>query len=605
MSDYYASDFNKNVLSQDVFKQPKQMVRSKALEGERKERLKRWIHFMRSNPHRFVETYLGIHLHPYQILIMWVLQRSTLCYIVAARASAKTFMIAVYSLCLAILYPGIQIIACSSTLKQGGLIIEKITSLRSLHPNVAREIKSLTANQNTYEVIFHCGSTIRVVPSSESARGNRSNFIIVEESRLVDKDVLEGIIKPFLFSRTPPYRLLSAYKNDDRLKEEGIIAYITSAHFTVGYWYQYVKSCIKRMSEGDETANFLAFDYLITIYHNIKTEAMIKNEMDEADSITVQHEYLNLPSETSGKSYYRPNFFKRNIKRAFYPQVDINYNSKKNNYDINKVENELRIMSVDVATRANRNNDLTIIACAKLIPLINKGYERNLVYLESHKGLNTVLQAKRIKEIFFDFSCDLLVLDILGSGISVYDSLSQSIQHDERGITYPAMTIVGEEYNFVDGKAREDLESRTLGLGALQVIFPISASQQLNSLIAANFRSALQKKLWNFLIDENLAEEFLIKNNKEFMNDANDSETTVRFLNTYVQTSLFINECVNLDLTLVNGLLKLDSKPGSYKDRYSAISYMNYVISHLDKSLLKEVGDYDAAEEVLGITMVV
>ena len=37
MSDYYASDFNKNVLSQDVFKQPKQMVRSKTLEGERKE----------------------------------------------------------------------------------------------------------------------------------------------------------------------------------------------------------------------------------------------------------------------------------------------------------------------------------------------------------------------------------------------------------------------------------------------------------------------------------------------------------------------------------------------------------------------------------------
>ena len=309
MPEYYSPDFNKNAISNDVFKQPKVMVRSKVLEGERKERMKRWITFFRRNPARFAETYFGIALHPYQVLIMWVLQRSNLCYICSARASAKTFMIAVYSICLAVLFPGIQIIIASSTLKQGGLIIsEKISLLRSGHPNVAREIKSLTANQNTYEVLFHCGSSIKVVPSSESSRGNRCNFLILEESRLVDKDILEGILKPFLFSRTPPYRLLPEYKDDDRLKEEGIIAYITSAYYKSEYYYQYVKSCIRRMCEGDETANFLAFDYLITIYHNIKTEAMIKNEMEDADSITVQHEYLNIPSGQSGKSYFRSNF---------------------------------------------------------------------------------------------------------------------------------------------------------------------------------------------------------------------------------------------------------------------------------------------------------
>jgi len=167
----------KDLSSQDPFVRPKNMVRSKLIEGERKERLKRWITFFRRNPHRFIETYFGIKLHPYQILMIWVLQRSNLAYIVASRAAAKTWIIAVWALTLAVLYPGIKVICCSKTLKQGGIIIsEKLMSLRDTYPNVAREIKSITANANTYEAVFQCGSTIKVVPSSESARGE--NFMI-------------------------------------------------------------------------------------------------------------------------------------------------------------------------------------------------------------------------------------------------------------------------------------------------------------------------------------------------------------------------------------------------------------------------------------------
>ena len=203
--------------------------------------------------------YFGIHLHVYQILMIWVLQRSNLAYIVASRASAKTWIIAVWSCALAVLYPGIKIIVCAKTLKQGGIIIsEKIMQLRKEHHNLEREIESITANPNTYECIFHNGSTIRVVPSSESARGNRANYIIVEESRLVPKEILEAIIKPFMYSRKPPYMSNPKYSDDPRLQEEGRYSYITSAWFKSEYWYTYVKQCIKRMVSGDETSNFLA-----------------------------------------------------------------------------------------------------------------------------------------------------------------------------------------------------------------------------------------------------------------------------------------------------------------------------------------------------------
>ena len=604
----YQDDFRKNSKSSNAFKQPKNMVRSNVIDGERKERLKRWITFFRRNPHRLISDYFGIKLFTYQVLMIWVLQRSNLAYIVASRAAAKTWIISVWALTLAVLYPGIQIVVCAKTLKQGGILLsEKLTSLQKTYPNVAREIEHVTTNANTYEAIFHCGSSIKVVPSSESARGNRANYIVVEESRLVPKEILESIIKPFLFSRMPPYRLKTEYANDNLLKEEGLISYITSAWYSAEYWYTYVKSCIRRMAKGDETANFLAFDYFISLYHNIKTEEMIKNEMSDIDSVTAQMEYFNLPSGSSGKSYYKSTMFPRTIKKAFYPQREETYNSKKNPYEIKKVEGEIRLVSVDVATRANRNNDQTIISCIRLIPLIGRGYARQLVYQESHKGRDTISQAKRIKEIFFDFTIDgessFIVLDMQNIGISIYDSLGQITAYGERGIDLPAMTVVDIQ-DFTEEKVMDELRIRTLGLGALPVIFPISASQSLNSQIAVAFRTSLQKKLWNFLIVDGDAEEFLMRTNKEFMVDPNDSESFAFFLSPYVHTGLLIGECINLDMSLVNGMIKLVEKAGCYKDRYSSISYGNWVASYFDKILLKQVEDKDDWSEFLNSTLV-
>jgi len=466
---------------------------------------------------------------------------------------------------------------------------------------VAREIQSITTNANVNEAIFFNGSSIKTVPSSENSRGNRANYIIIEESRLVPRNILESIIKPFLETRTPPFRLKPEYANDDSLREEGIISQITSSWFKSEYWYTYVKSTIKRMLAGDETANFLALDYLISIRHNIKTPQMIKNEMEDMDDVTVQMEYLNIPSGQSGKSYYTLSMFNRSLKKAFYPQRMDTFNEKKNPYEIKRVDAEIRIISIDIATRANKANDNTIISCARLIPMLGKGYLRQLVYMESHKGKNTIFQAKRIKEIFFDFEANYIVLDLQNAGIGVFDSLSQLTQSEERGVEFPPMTVV-DNIN-VDEKLRQELRDRTLGINPLEVIFPILASQSLNSSIAVTFRNSLQKKMWNFLLSENDIEEFLIKHYKDFMTNENDSFRGF-YLNPYLNTSLLIAECINLDMILLGGAIKLVEKVGNYKDRFSSVSYLNYVASFFDKDLLKETDNQSDEDAFLAVTQI-
>ena len=168
----YRNEYTKNAMTQDVHRKPKSMIKHDNLPKEREERYIEWITFFRRNPHRFVQDYFGIKLFPYQVLMLWVLQRSALAYIVASRAAAKSWLIAVWALTLAVLYPNIRIIICAKTIKQGSLILsEKLTSLRDTYPNVAREIKSITTNANDNLAIFHNGSTIKTVPSSENSRG--------------------------------------------------------------------------------------------------------------------------------------------------------------------------------------------------------------------------------------------------------------------------------------------------------------------------------------------------------------------------------------------------------------------------------------------------
>lgn len=188
---------------------------------------------------------------------------------------------------------------------------------------------------------------------------------------------------------------------------------------------------------------------------------------------------------------------------------------------------------------------------------------------------------------------------------AIFDNLSQVTPSDERGINFPALTVVGREFDIVEEKLRDELEKRTLGANALPVIFPILANANLNSQIAVYFRSSLQKKLWNFLIPDGDAETFLIKYQKEFMKNPNDESSYGFFMNPYVQTGLFISECCGLDLILTGGLIKLQEHSGATKDRFSSVSYCNWVISsHFDKFLLREIEEQDNLSVYESMTMV-
>jgi hypothetical protein len=147
-------------------------VTSKEMDEEKRKKIIDWITFYRRNPHLLCLHYFGIELHFYQRIWLYLMMTRDSFVAIASRASAKTWLCGVAAVSRAVLYPNSQIVVVSLTKEQAAIIVdEKIRSLRDNYPNVAREISNITASLNKWSVDFHNGSTIRIVPSRDSARG--------------------------------------------------------------------------------------------------------------------------------------------------------------------------------------------------------------------------------------------------------------------------------------------------------------------------------------------------------------------------------------------------------------------------------------------------
>lgn len=586
--------------------EPVKMLTDEEFSRQKKDRIKSWVTFYRQNPSYFVEHYMGVELYAYQRFMLNLMARCTNFIAIASRASAKSWLIGIYSIARCILYPGTNIVLASSTKAQAGLIIaDKCKALRDEHPNIAREISSLVTNNNKWEINFHNGSWVKVVVSGEAGRGNRSTVTVLEERRLISTETVNAVLRPFLVSRQPPYMKKLEYATIPELREEPQEVIITSAYYKSYEWYPETKRFLKKLAAGNKDIKVIFLDYPITIRHGIKTKKQIENDRTDFDAISFLMEYGNIPYGSSSKSFYKLGLFKRDIKRSWRPITDEVFITKgKNKYDIPKMSDEIRVVSADIAMRAGSTNDNTIITCARLFPT-RKGWKTEIVYLESHNGKNTELQTLRIKQIFEEFEANALVLDIANAGIGIYDTLSSVTKDETRGVEYPGYTVMN--WGYVDDALYKELDERTLSKDAKECIFPIYGTSTLNSQIAIEFRKRLKDKLVTFLVDDNTEEEFLIKSGNKDILSQDDSTIRAYLLHPHLQTSLLINECISLEMATTGaaGLIKLVEPEGGRKDRFSSVSYLNYYVSLLDMEFLKEnYTEKDDEEIFLGVSVV-
>lgn len=66
----------------------------------------------------------------------------------------------------------------------------------------------------------------------------------------------------------------------------------------------------------------------------------------------------------------------------------------------------------------------------------------------------------------------------------------------------------------------------------------------------------------------------------------------VLFQEPFYQTTSMINEMINLDYTATDGKIKVVEASGMRKDRYSSISYANYIANELERDMRNIEDEY-------------
>jgi hypothetical protein len=515
-----------------------------------------------------VAEYLNVKLKLFQKILIYMMMVSTNFMYIASRGSGKTWLTSLYCVIRCILYPGTKICVASSFKAQSLEVIQKINDdfMKNYSwgsANLRAEIRDISTSINNAHVDFRNGSWIKIVSSNDSARHNRATLIVVDEFRMVDLNTINTVLRKFLTApRSPGYLNNPKYAH---LTERNIEMYMSSAWFKSHWSYSKLQAYYANMLDDTKRYFCCGLPYNLAIKEGLLSREQVEDEMSEAD-----FDPLSFKMEMGAEWYGDTDgaFFKfddisarRKIKNSFYPlEIYKNHQIK-----IPELQtNEKRILSVDIALMASKrhNNDSSALIINSAIPTDNNDYISNFVYEESYEGLTTDELGIIVMRTFYQYQCTDLVLDTNGQGLGVYDFCTKPQYDAEYAVTYDAMTCLNDD----------NMASRCRIKNANKVIWSIKATADFNTKAALALRAGFQNGNINLLLSEYEAEDIITKI-RGYSKFTSMEQAMLKL--PYIQTSLLVNELINLDHEVKGTNIKIKEKSGMRKDRYSA-AMMNY-----------------------------
>ena len=547
----------------------------------------RYASFYRKYPHVFAEQYLHLRLKRFQkILLVMMILCNNFVYN-GSRGQGKTFLTAV-ALCIrCTLWSGTKCVISSGTRGQAGNVLEKIMlELIPNSPELAAEIdmKQTKINGTNAQIVWKNTSFIKVATASDSARGSRCNILLLDEYRLIPLDVINTVLRKFLTQRRMPKynELTEEERNAEYAKEKNKMIFCSSAYFSDHWSYTKSVDTFNAMLTPGHKDFVCCLPYELSIKEGLLDPDIVESEMLESDFSEIKYmmEYEAVFYNSASDAFFDYTTVAKN-RHITYPMLPAKLAAMlKSDTDVRiapKMAGEKRLLSADIALMASSNkakNDATAIHITRLIPTKAGRYTVNLVYSETNEGYRTEEEALLIRRLYEEYDCDYIVLDAKNVGLSILDALSNDISDPETGEIFPALCTCNND----------DLAARCVVKGAPKVIWAILGNAKFNSDVALLLREGFKSGRMRLLLNEYDGEEAMNKI-KGFGSLSTDEKT--KLLMPYINTTLLINELVNLKHDESNGLVRLSEKSGMRKDRYSSLSYNYYVALELEKEARK------------------
>lgn len=555
-------------------------------------RMAEWQLFYLNNLDIFIEDFLEIPLKQFQRELLLNCRKYDVMDIIASRGLSKSFCIALLANSLALILPNINILITSMTLNQSNIIIkekidEMFTSETSTKVNspILKQLRKdgfiqFKNDKNTGGLIveYGNGSKIFAVNCGDSARGKRSNIVIVDEAVLVKKTDYDEVIEPTL----EPYK----FKGLELLPKQ---IFLTSAKTKDNWMWRHLKTTVSEhyknsRKDGEYKYGFFAGDAYTAVMNGIMKSATLKARRKATDDFAFQTEYMNVwLGEGKDAIFKYSDFHESQIwENCFEPTTAMDYISGRKK-EIKKAPNEIRVMSIDIAVVGGKSNDNTAITLGTIN--VETGIRR-VEYIWAKSGMNSILQVMMIKRFFYDYECDYMVYDTQGIGNVIYDLMTDETDDPEFGRTkangnpYPAWNMNNDKKlqlcsdAVISGKADKAM------MAGESVMIPFAGVSTSNS--------DMHYAMWNTMRDKKLIllknraemESILIDRNPKFITKT--SEEKNRILIPYLETDLMINETIDLIVTRNDkNIISVKEKRIGTKDRYMSLAMFNLLCDRL------------------------
>lgn len=550
-----------------------------------------WASYYRLFPHIFVKEYFGVHLKLFQQILIYFMMHFNYFIYLASRGQGKTWLTAIFCCVRAILYPGTKIIIAAGKKGQAIEVLEKIMELKGESQNLAREIEDVKTNANDARCTFKNGSWIRVVAATQNSRSKRANLIIVDEFRMVEKSIIDSVLRKFMTApRQPKYLNKPEYAH---LKERNKEIYLSSAWYKHHWSWGKVESYKKAILEG-KSYFVCGLPYQLAIKEGLLDAEQVLDEMseDDFDEISWMMEMGCMFFGESEKAYFKFEDLESNrrLNKAIYPKKTYNLlKDSKFKYEPRK-DDEIRFISCDISSVAGSQNDASAYTVFRLIPKYSKAnenferFDRQICYMETMVGGHSTTQAIRIRELYEEFDCNYIVIDAQNFGLAIYDQMCMDLYDKDTGIEYPAISCINNE----------EMANRCLVDDAPKTVFAIKATSILNSDMAISLKNNLRNGRYKFLMNEMDAKETL-HSYKGFESLPPESQAKLKI--PYVQTTYMVNEFVSLSNEGKDGVVKLKEPSSGRKDRFTSILYGDHFVKYLE-NIFKENNNYNYNEDI-------
>lgn len=487
----------------------------------------------------------------------------------------KTFLTAIFCCVKCILYPGQKVVVVSGTLKQANEVLLKIQDeLMYKSPILRNEIKRCNIGQNDATIEFWNGSWIKTRTSSDSARSARANLIVVDEYRMVDKLILDTVIRKFLAdSRHPAYLDNPEYAH---LQERNQEVYMSSAYYKDSWAYEKAQAYTVNFFDDSKKYFIAALPYQLSIYERLLSREQIEDEMSEADfsltTFSMEMEVIWLGD--SDDSFFKLDDLNR-IRRLDKGLLPLSLYDNQEDVPL-APDSGHRLLSLDIAlmiSTKKKKNDASALYINDLDQITDLKYRSNFVYGETFEGLTTDQLGLILMRYFHHYNCTEIVMDCAGVGLGVYDYICQEHYDPETGETYPAMKCVNDDEMAI--RCKDDQ--------ALEVVYSVKASQRFNSEICTSLRNGIKNGKINLLKSEIMIDDYLSKADKNYKRLSPTEQN--RYKMAYIQTTMAIYELIKLQATTSNNMITVKEVSGMRKDRYSSIAYNFWLACQLEQKL--------------------